>query len=94
MDAATSADILERSLVLIETIASFDAPTLLEAFSAVTAQWGVNNSQLFGVLRVAISAQTVSTPTFETMELLGRAETIRRIKLSIAALKSAMPTDG
>ncbi len=94
MDAATSADILERSLALIDTIASFDAPTLLEAFSAVTAQWGVNNSQLFGVLRVAISAQTVSTPTFETMELLGRAETIRRIKLSIAALKSAMPTDG
>ncbi|XWX05387.1 glutamate--tRNA ligase [Aggregatilineales bacterium SYSU G02658] len=94
MDAASSVAILEKSLALIDTLPSFDTNTLLEAFSAVTTEWGVNNSQLFGVLRVAVSGQTVSTPTFETMELLGREESVRRIQLAIETLRAAIPAEG
>jgi glutamyl-tRNA synthetase len=93
MDAASSVVILEKSLALIETLPSFDTNTLLEAFSAVTTEWGVNNSQLFGVLRVAVSGQTISTPTFETMELLGKEESVRRIELAIETLRAAIPAE-
>ncbi len=86
MDAASSIEILRKSVELIGMLPSFDTATLLEAFSAVTSDWGVNNSQLFGLLRVAMSAQKISTPTFETMEILGKEESLRRIGLAIRAL--------
>jgi glutamyl-tRNA synthetase len=87
MDAQSSIDVLEKSIALIESLPEFTTPALLEAFSAKTGEWGVNNSQLFGVLRVAVSAQKISTPTFETMEVLGKEESLRRIRLSIEALR-------
>jgi glutamyl-tRNA synthetase len=86
MDANSSANILNMSVEIMQTIPTFETAPLLEAFGAKTAEWGVNNSQLFGVLRVALSAQQISTPTFETMELLGREESIRRVKLSAKSL--------
>ncbi len=86
MDAASSAAILQKSVALIEALPAFDTASLLAAFSAKTSEWGVNNSQLFGVLRVAVSAQKISPPTFETMETLGKPETLRRLRLAIASL--------
>lgn len=88
MTAEQAITILEKSLALLDTVADFAAPALLEAFSAVTTEWGVNNSQLFGILRVAVSGQTISTPTFETMEILGQTECERRLRLAIAQLQT------
>ncbi len=88
MDAISSVGILEKSIMIVENLTTFDAPTMLEAFSAKTTEWGVNNSQLFGLLRVAVSGQTISTPTFETMEILGKAESLRRLWLAIDILKA------
>lgn len=87
MDVPSSVDILQKSIALIESGIAFNTAALLEAFSAKTAEWGVNNSQLFGVLRVAVTGQQISTPTFETMEILGKAESIRRIQLAIQTLQ-------
>lgn len=89
MDRASTLRILEDSVALIERLEDFSAAAQLEAFSAVTSDWGVNNSQLFGTLRVAVTAQKISTPTFETMEILGKAESIRRIRLCIEMLQTA-----
>jgi len=47
----------------------------------------LSNSQIFGTLRVAVTGQTISTPTFETMEILGKEEALRRIRLAIELLK-------
>lgn len=88
MDAPSSADVLEKSVALIESLPMFDTASLLEAFSAQTEAWGVNNSQLFGVLRVAVSGQKISPPTFEMMETLGKDESLRRLHLAIASLKA------
>ena len=37
-------------------------------------------------LKTAVSGQTVSTPTFETMEILGREESLKRVETVIATL--------
>ena len=47
----------------------------------------LNNGQLFGVLRIAVTGQQVSPPLFETLEILGKAESLRRIKLARDSLK-------
>ncbi|MCB9457918.1 MAG: glutamate--tRNA ligase, partial [Anaerolineaceae bacterium] len=49
---------------------------------------GVSRSQLFGGLRVAVTGQRVSTPTFETMEILGKPESLRRIQIALDILDS------
>ena len=64
----------------------FEAAKLLEVFTELGQELGLTNSQIFGALRVAVSGQTVSTPTFETMEILGREESLRRIEQVIALL--------
>ncbi|MCU0514736.1 MAG: glutamate--tRNA ligase [Anaerolineae bacterium] len=83
LDAATTRRLLEESIRLIETGSAFDHASLHEAFKALAETLAVSNSALFGTLRVAVSAQAISTPTFETMEILGRDETLRRLRLAL-----------
>jgi glutamyl-tRNA synthetase len=49
-------------------------------------QLGLKPGQLFGALRVATTAQQVAPPLFETMEVLGRDESLARIRNAIASL--------
>lgn len=87
MDAESTVKALEASLSLAETVEDFTTAKLLEVYSQLVLDLGLKNAQLFGVLRVAVTGQQVSPPTFETMEILGKAESIRRIKLAIEAVK-------
>lgn len=86
MDAEMTKAMLEASIKLLEEIDGFDHEGLYEAFKGLAQALGVKNGQLFGALRVALTSQTVSTPTFETMAILGRAESVRRIGVSLASL--------
>ena len=62
-----------------------------EAFKALAERLVVGNGPLFGTLRVALTAQTISTPTFETMEVLGKAESLRRLRMAVARLTEQQP---
>lgn len=90
MDAASTRHALEvsyaRSAVITEE--NWTTQALYEAIQPLTAELGLNNSQLFGLLRVAVTGQTVSPPTFETMEVLGRAESLHRIQIAMDLLAS------
>lgn len=86
MDAASTKRALEASIPVVERAEPFNLEGLHAAFSNLGQELGLNNSQMFGVLRVAVTGQTISTPTFETMEILGREETIQRLKTVIALL--------
>ncbi|MCO6443812.1 MAG: glutamate--tRNA ligase [Anaerolineae bacterium] len=83
MDAASTKRALEACIPVIEAVDPFTADKLLGAFTELGQELGLNNSQMFGVLRVAVSGQAISTPTFETMEIVGREETLRRVRLAI-----------
>jgi glutamyl-tRNA synthetase len=83
MDAEQTATALLRSAEVLEALTDFSTPALQEAIQPLTEALGLSNSQLFGVLRVAVTGQTVSTPTFETMEVLGKDETLRRLHLAL-----------
>jgi glutamyl-tRNA synthetase len=85
MDAEATASAIEAAYDVLAQIDERDFRTqeLHDAVQPLTEKLGINNSQLFGVLRVAVTGQTVSTPTFETMEIIGKEETLRRLHLAI-----------
>jgi glutamyl-tRNA synthetase len=56
---------------------------------ALAEELGLKVGQLFGALRVAVTGQQVSPPLFESMEIIGREESLRRIKLAAKSLVAA-----
>jgi glutamyl-tRNA synthetase len=86
MDAVATKTALERSRAIIAEVTDFMTQALLDAVQPLTTELGLNNGQLFGVLRVAVTGQAISTPTFETMEIIGKDETLRRLDVAAALL--------
>ena len=72
---------------LLERLDDFEHETQHSAMAAYAKGIGYKNGQVFGSLRAAVTGQRVSPPTFGTMEILGRAESIRRIELAIQSLR-------
>ncbi len=86
MDVASTKAALEAAASLLESLEPFDHETQYEAMKQLAKELGLKNTQMFGALRVAVTGQRISTPTFETMEILGKEESLRRIRLAIEML--------
>jgi glutamyl-tRNA synthetase len=65
-------------------IAGFDEASVGEALEAVVKARGAKPREVYQPLRVAISGGTVSPGIFESVALLGREETLRRIDRALA----------
>jgi glutamyl-tRNA synthetase len=86
MDAASTKAALEASLARLESLPDFRAETQEAALRALAGDLGLKPGQLFGALRMATTAQQVSPPLFETMEILGRDTSFARIRDAIGRL--------
>jgi glutamyl-tRNA synthetase len=62
---------------ILET--AFTHEALEAALRALADELSLKPGQLFGILRVAVTGQTVSPPLFETMAVLGRQATLERV---------------
>jgi glutamyl-tRNA synthetase len=62
----------------------FDQQHVEAALRGVVQERGVKPREVFQPLRVALSGSTVSPGIFETVTLLGRAETLRRVDQALA----------
>jgi glutamyl-tRNA synthetase len=54
---------------------------------ALVEQLGLSPNQVFGILRVAVTGQTVSPPLFESMEIVGKEKVLARVKKAIGILE-------
>ena len=90
MDREKTVNVLSGSLPILEQLADFTAQTQHSAMAAYAKTIGYRNGQVFGSLRAAVTGQRVSPPTFETMEILGKDESLRRIRLALEALAEAV----
>jgi glutamyl-tRNA synthetase len=86
MDAESTKRMIQRSREVIAAVSNFTTQALHDAIQPLTTELNVSNSQLFGALRVAVTGQTVSTPTFETMEVIGQDETLKRLDIAAGLL--------
>jgi glutamyl-tRNA synthetase len=73
---------VSRARALLESLPAEQwAHEALEArLRALADELGVKAGQLFSLLRVAVTGQTVSPPLMETMAILGRARTLESVR--------------
>jgi glutamyl-tRNA synthetase len=88
MDAASTQTMLQAALTRLSQLEDFSVQSQHAAMETLARELGVSNGQMFGALRVAVTGQTVSPPTFETMDVLGKEESLRRIQSAIASLET------
>jgi len=74
-----------ESLVTIER---FDEEQVEQALRGVAERLGVKPGALFQPLRVALTGRRVSAGIFESLALLGREESLKRIDAALARLRS------
>jgi glutamyl-tRNA synthetase len=73
----------EVSVALAQS--AFDEPSLEQALAAVIERRAAKPREIYQPLRVALTGTTVSPGIFESLALLGRDETLRRIAAALAA---------
>jgi len=66
----------------LQTVESFDAESLDTALHAFCEQAGIKIGQIIHALRVATTGQAVGFGMFETLAILGREETLARLRQS------------
>ena len=69
----------------LEQAASFDEDAVGAALEGIVDHLAVKPRDVYQPLRVAISGTTVSPGIFESVALLGREETLRRIDGALAS---------
>ena len=54
---------------------------------SLVKELGLTAGQVFGILRAAVTGQTVSPPLFESMAVIGKKKVVERIRSAIAILE-------
>jgi glutamyl-tRNA synthetase len=85
---AHSLNALTRARVLLETLSEFTHPVMEPPLRALADELGLKTGQLFGLLRAAVTGQTVSPPLFECMEVVGRETVLARLRQAEELLKA------
>ncbi len=86
MDEAVTASALESAAMALESAETFEAEPLEEQFRALCVELDLKPRQLFGALRVSLTARKVAPPLFDTMVALGRGRSVDRVRRAAALL--------
>jgi glutamyl-tRNA synthetase len=87
---AQAHEILLAATKQIDELDEFTAPTLEVRFRALSETMGIKVGPLLTPLRIALTGKEVAPPLFESMVVLGRTETLLRLRNALAALEAAM----
>jgi len=86
MASEFAADVLRDFAIAIETI-TWEHDALKQALESWTESRGLKLGKTQAPIRVAITGRTIGPPLFESMEVLGREVSLRRIHSAHAKLK-------
>jgi glutamyl-tRNA synthetase len=87
MTPAESAAAARKAYDILVALAKFNQETAEEPLRGLAESLGLSAGQLFGILRAAVTGQTVSPPLFESMAVIGKAKVLERIKKAIETLE-------
>jgi glutamyl-tRNA synthetase len=88
LSAEQTVEVLKKGIALIAQVEPFSGQQLEEQFRAAADEAGIKVGSYFAPFRVAITGRTVSPPLFESMEVLGREESLARVRNALAALEA------
>jgi glutamyl-tRNA synthetase len=78
--------ILARSIAALEALPTFTAPTIEEVLRPLADELGLKAREFFGTLRIACTGKEVAPPLFESLAILGKEATLKRLKNAQALL--------
>ena len=81
---ADAAPVLDAALTGLDALEEWTTPAIEGSLKASLVDGlGLKPRKAFGPVRVAVSGRTVSPPLYESMELLGRERTLRRLRAGV-----------
>ena len=84
-----SREITEAAIASLEALAEFETAKIQEVLTQkLIEEMAQKPRNAFGPLRTAISGKRISPPLFESMEILGKEETLARLSLFARGLQS------
>ncbi len=86
MTAAQSAEAVRKAILVLEGLPEITHETAEQPLRNLALQLGLSAGQFFGILRSAITGQTVSPPLFESMAIIGKPTVIKRLSEANAQL--------
>ncbi len=84
-DAATAQKVLQKAQTVLADV-EFKHDPLDQALRAAAQELGVKAGQMFQPIRVAVCGRKNAPPLFETLEVLGKEVTLKRIEQAIRKL--------
>ena len=87
LDAKQSAEIARKCIEILSALPDLSHQNVEAPMRAYVESSGLGANQIFGVLRVAVTGQKVSPPLFESMEIIGREKSLKRLRNAIEILK-------
>lgn len=87
LDAKQSAEIARKCMEILSALPDLSHQNVEAPMRAYVESSGLSANQIFGVLRVAVTGQKVSPPLFESMEIIGREKSLRRLRNAIEILE-------
>ncbi|MCL4367428.1 glutamate--tRNA ligase [Patescibacteria group bacterium] len=77
-------EVLKQILETLENLTKpWDAKSFEQQFRQLADKLGVKHADIFQLIRVAVSGQLVTPPLFESIQIIGEAKTVERIRLVI-----------
>ena len=87
MNAASSLVMARRIETLVASLPDFSEETANQPLRDLATELEIKVGNVFGFLRNVLTAQQVSPPVFETMEIIGRETVLKRIRNGIVLLE-------
>lgn len=87
MTAEQSLEMARRIETLIASLPDFSEENANQPLRDLATEMELKAGHIFGFLRNALTAQKVSPPVFETMEIIGREKVLERIRNGIGMLE-------
>lgn len=85
---AGSAEVIAASIAVLNELESWTGPSIQDALRATLVDaMGIKPKFAFGPVRTAITGQKISPPLFESMEILGRDQSLSRLRSAAKALQ-------
>lgn len=88
MSPAQSAEAARRACQVLENQSEIDHLDTEPLLRALAEELGLKPGQLFGILRAAVTGQTVSPPLIESMAVIGKEKVLERIRKAVDVLEA------
>ncbi len=85
---AQSLDVARQIYAILADLPDVSHATAEPPLRQLVERLGLTPNQVFGILRVAVTGQTVSPPLFESMEIVGREKVLARVENAIRLLET------